>query len=405
MSAPQKILPGEAKPGVVIPIGKTGVVVKTPQKGWAAWFKKHWIQGSAVLAIGLPLVIATLYLGLIASDRYAVEVKFAVRGQETPAIDALGVFGLGGGGGMGSDSYMIVDYVRSRSMFEEVSKSVDVAKMFSASSIDWFSRLDSRQPIERIVEYWGKMINVNYEPSTSIIRVEVSAYDKNDAVKIANAVTAAAEGLINRLSTESRHDALKAATTEVERAEQRQRMLRTAMRKFREKEQISDPVRRAGAQQEMIEKTRNDIQKVETELQAARAFMKDDAPPIIVLKNQKAALAKQIEALQKEIGGDQGGRDAKGEGRGVASMLSSYEELEAERIFAEKAYITALASLERARFEADRKQRFLAMFEKPNLPQEARYPARLRGILEVLVATTILWGLGVLIVLGIREHT
>ena len=171
MNAPQKILPGEAKPGVVIPIGKTGVVVKTPQKGWAAWFKKHWIQGSAVLAIGLPLAIATLYLGLIASDRYAVEVKFAVRGQETPAIDALGVFGLGGGGGMGSDSYMIVDYVRSRSMFEEVSKSVDVAKMFSASSIDWFSRLDSRQPIERIVDYWGKMINVNYEPSTSIIRV------------------------------------------------------------------------------------------------------------------------------------------------------------------------------------------------------------------------------------------
>lgn len=408
MNAPQKSLAGETKAAVVIPIAKPKTATTAVKgRGRLAWLKKRWVSVSAAVCIGLPTLITAIYLGLIASDRYAVEVKFAVRGQETAAMDALGVFGLSSGGSMSGDSYILVDYVRSRGMFEEVSKSVDLRTVYSSGAIDFFSRLDGQQPIERLVEYWGKMTTVNFEPATGIIRVEVSAYDKQDAIKIANAVTGASESLINRLSTESRHDALKAATTEVERAEQRQRMLRTAMRKFREKEQISDPVRRAGAQQELIERSRGELQRIETELQAARAFMKDDAPSIIVLKNQKAALQKQLDTLQKEVGGDTRPGDPAGNAaaKSVASMLSSFEELEAERVFAEKSYLTALASLERARFEADRKQRFLAIFDKADLPEEARYPLRIRGILIVAIGTALLWLLGVLVALGIREHT
>lgn len=408
MNAPQRVPSGDPKPSVIVPIGKVGKPVQVRKKGVAEWLKRRWVRISALVCVALPTVVVALYLGLFASDRYAVEVKFAVRGQETPAMDALGVFGIGGGSSMSGDSYILVDYVRSRGMYEEVSKSIDLTKIYSNSRIDWLSRLSASQPIERTIDYWRKMTVVSYEPSTGIIRVEVSAYEKNEAVEIANAVTAAAESLINRLSTESRRDALKAATVEVERAEQRQRMLRVAMRKFREKEQISDPVRRAGFQQGMIEKSRGELSRIETELQAARAFMKEDAPSIVVLRNQRQALLKQIDTLQKEVGGEAMASvpDTKADApRSVASMLSSYEELEAERVFAEKAYLTSLASLERARLEADRKQRFLAIFEKAELPDEARYPARLRGIMVAAVGAALLWGLGVLLVFGIREHT
>jgi capsular polysaccharide transport system permease protein len=407
MSVPQKALGGEPKPGVVIPIGKPAPTGAVRKKGFAAWLKRHWIRASALLIIGLPTLVTAVYLGLIASDRYAVEVKFAVRGQETPAVDALGVFGLGGGGGnMVGDSYILVDYIRSRSLWEEISKSLDLVSLYSAPHVDWLSRLTPAQPVERTIEYWRRMTQVSYEPATGIIRVEVSAFDKSAAVRISQAVTASAEALVNRLSTESRRDALKAATTEVERAEQRQRMLRNATRKFREREQISDPVRRAGFQQEMIEKSRAELTRVETELQSARTFMKEDAPTIVVLKNQRVALQKQVETLQKEVsGGDAvaAGGDPKG-ARTIATMLSNFEEIEAERHFAEKAYLTSLASLERARLEADRKQRYLAIFEKAEVPDEARYPARLRGVIVTLVASALIWGLLVMMVFGVREH-
>lgn len=401
---------GELQTGVVIPIGRKTSASPERRRSWASWLKFHWMRASAFALIGVPTIVTTILLGFVTSDRYAVEVKFAVRGQETPAIDVLGTLGLGGtGGNMAGDSYILVDYIRSRSMYEEVSSVIKLSEIYSLPSIDWFSRLPKDEKIERSVEYWRQMTRVNYEPATGIIRVEVSAYDPDQAVKISRAVTASAENLVNRLSTESRRDALKAATAEVERAEQRQRLLRDATRRFREKEQISDPIRSAGIQQDAIEKTRSELLKIDTELRATRAFMKDDAPTVIVLKNRRSALERQIEILQREIGesaSTAGGTEKGGVvRRSIASMLSGYEEIEAERQFAEKAYLTSLASLERARLEADRKQRYLAIFEKAAMPDEARYPARLRGIAVVVVFAALIWGLLVLLVLGIREHT
>jgi capsular polysaccharide transport system permease protein len=391
----------------VIPLARRDPAPDKRRRGILSWAKKHWIKASCLLAVVLPTAIATLYIGLIASDRYSVEVKLAVRGQDTPAVDALGILGSFGGGNMTTDAYIMIDYVLGRNMVDELSKNIDLRKIYSKPSIDWFSRLNPDKSVEDTIDYWQKMATAVFEPSTGIIRIEVTAYSPKDAVSLSNAVIASADALINRLSAESRRDALKAATVEVERAEQRQRMLRAAMRKFREEEQIADPVRRAGFQQEMIEKSKAELQRIDTELQTARGFMKDTAPSIMVLKNQRAAAVKQLDSLQREISGDTlGTGQAKGQDsiKAVASMLSTFEELEAERGFAEKAYLTALASLERARYEADRKQRYLAIFEKAELPQDAKYPKRISDIFMIGVAAALLWGLGVFIIMGIREH-
>ena len=395
------------KPGVVIPLGKSRSIPIPRSRGLLSWAKRRWVMASALVCVGLPTLVFSLYLGLFASYRYAVTIKFSVRGQETAAIDMLGVLGtFGGGSGMATDSYILIDYVLGRGMIEDLKSTVDIRKLYSNSSIDWFSRLSENVKIEDVVEYWQKRVTANYEPSTGIIRIEVTAFDPKETLELADAITASSDRLINHLSAESRHDALKAATTEVERAEQRQRMLRAAMRKFREQEQIADPVRRAGFQQEMIEKTKAEITRLDTELQTARGFMKDDAPPIVVLKNQRAALVKQLANLQKEVSGETTSTNEKpGEGtRTVARMLSSYEELEAERLFAEKAYLTALASLERARYEADRKVRYLAIFDKAEMPEEAKYPRILRDIFMAAVGSTLLWLVGLFFIFGAREH-
>ena len=407
MKAQEAISETARKPAVVIPLGKRGSIPIPRSRGLLAWAKRRWIMASALACVALPTLVVALYLLLIASERYAVKVKFAIRGQETPAVDMLGILGnFGGSSGMSADSYILIDYVLGRGMIDDLKNTVDVRALFSKSSIDWLSRMSGNEKIEDVLEYWQKMVSASFEPSTGIIRLEVTAYDPKEAFDLANAITAAADRLINQLSNESRRDALKAATTEVERAEQRQRMLRSGMRKFREQEQIADPVRRAGFQQEMIEKSKAELTRVDTELQAARGFMKEDAPSIVVLKNQRAALLKQLAVLQREVSGEAAAtseKQADGK-RTVARMLSSYEELEAERIFAEKAYLTALASLERARYEADRKVRYLAIFETAAMPEEAKYPRIARDITMIALAATILWGIGLFFVFGAREH-
>jgi len=99
-----------------------------------------------------------------------------------------------------------------------------------------------------------------------------------------------------------------------------------------------------------------------------------------------------------------GSAAAPGDRSAVASMLSTFAKLETEREFAQQAYTAALASLERARAEADRTQRYLAVFVEPRPPEEALYPEVPRGILTTLLLSALAWALGVLVFYGVREH-
>lgn len=370
---------------------------------------RNWGVVSILLVVALPLIVTALYLFAIASDRYAVEVRFAVRSQETTALDALGVLGgmAGGSSSTGGDSYILVDYLRSRQLIDDLKDTIDLKSAYSKDDIDLLSRFSSHGTNAELTEYWRKMTRAYFDSSTGIVNVETSAFTAAESLKIAEGMTKQAALLVNRLSSEARTDALKAAEDEVARAEQRQRFLRAATRKFREQEQIADPVRRAGFQQEMVEKFKAELNRIDTELASIRPFMKDDAPSVTVLKSQRSAITQQIATLERQIGGEPnpaGAVAGANQQRTTASMLSSFEELEAERVFAEKSYMTALASLEHARLEADRKHRYLAVYVAPKLPDEAIYPAKLHT-LSVVAATAILaWLIGWLLFLGVREH-
>jgi capsular polysaccharide transport system permease protein len=67
-------------------------------------------------------------------------------------------------------------------------------------------------------------------------------------------------------------------------------------------------------------------------------------------------------------------------------------------------YKTKEGVLEQARLEADRKQRYLTVTVKPNLPDEAIKQEKLTGILTVLLLSFLFWGIGSLSVAAIRDH-
>ena len=64
-----------------------------------------------------------------------------------------------------------------------------------------------------------------------------------------------------------------------------------------------------------------------------------------------------------------------------------------------------IAALETARSEAQRQQLYLERLVRPNLPDDAVEPRRLRSIATVLILSLIAWGVVSLLVASIREHT
>ncbi|MTI16711.1 lipopolysaccharide biosynthesis protein [Rhodobacteraceae bacterium RKSG542] len=386
-----------------------GVGLRPQQK------RRRAVALSFALAVLLPALLGTLYFAFIASDRYSASVGFAVRGVEAGAVggDFLGALtGVASSGSTTTDSYILMDYLRSREVVERLSKDMGLREHYSDANVDFLYRLDPAIPIEGFVGYWDWMINTSFDSTSSIITVEVEAFSADEAFNLASLVLNYSEGLVNTLSENVRRDAVRFAEEEVSRAELRLRMIRGRMREFRENKSALDPTKNAEVQIELVAQLERQLIDTRSRLATLVGTIDESSPTLRQLRKQEAALLEQITLKQAEIAGPSGHSQAgtSGDSNGdrlntsLSSMLASYEELLIEQEFAQQAYTAAMAGLERSRAEADRQQRYLAVFQAPSKPETAIYPRRTTNSLLLFGVLLALWSLGLLLTYSIRDH-
>ena len=389
-----------------MPIGETESQAQSVGSAPSAQRRRRRILAwTLALFVALPTLLATLYFGLIASDQYAVEVRFAVRGSNgTQSGDLLGVFsGIpASSGSTVTDSYIVIDYMQSRELIDKLDSRIGLKKIYTRPDVDYLSRFDASLSAEEFVKYWRKMLKASFDSASQVVAVEVKAFAAEEAKLVAATLLEFSEELINDLSARARTDAVKNAQQEVKRMEDRLKLQRTALRSFRDTEQEFDPTKQAESRYAILAKLEEELTKSRARRSNLQSFMSKDAPNIIVLNNEIAALERQLLLERAKLG-----KGSEGEVRTretLGGLVANYEELVVDREFAEKAYVSALSSLDRARVDADRQQRYVAAFVRPTLPQEPLYPKRILAICSVFGIAIVLWSLGVLMVYAIRDH-
>lgn len=358
---------------------------------------------SFVLCVIMPLIAATAYYAAIATDRFASRAGFSIRGIDTSAgIDGIGALtGLASSGSTTSDSYIVLSYLASRELVEAVDDQLDLRGAYSASDVDLLSRLPPDANVEDFLIYWKMRINTQFDPSSGIIEFEVQSFSQEHARDIADAVLGLTQALVNDLSANARSDALKFAREEVELQEVRLRNALGAIRDFRVSEQSVDPSASAALEIQLIASLESRLIDINARISALRQTLDEDAPSLNALRRNSEALAAQIVERRQAIGSnllDDAGISA------VTQQLALYEELEVERSLAQQAYASALVSLEQARRDADRQQRYLAIHLRPQVAQSAEYPRSLRNMLVLSFALLAAWGIGALLTYSVRDH-
>ncbi|WP_102505128.1 capsule biosynthesis protein [Salinivibrio kushneri] len=365
------------------------------------WKNRNNKQRSFIIVVLLPTFFAAIYYAFIASGQYVVESQFSVKGNEMQQLDLLsGIAGVPSQGGSATDSYIVQDYIHSVDMLNALSKNIDVVKLFNPEHADWWARLGAKTTQEERVDYWKKMVTAAYDPTTTIITLTVRTFSAADSKMLAEQIIQQSEWLVNQLSERSRTDDLAFARAEVDRAEARVSKARKAMNEFRTANQNLDPTQSATAQMMLIGELEGQLAKAQTELSSLLSYMGADAPAVKNVKRNIKALNNQIEYQKNHLTGTEtnNGETA------LTNVFAQYEPLLVEREFAEKAYTSALASLESARVEASRKHRYLSTFVEPTLPDEAIEPRRFRSVITVFLASLLVWAIGLLGGGIIREH-
>ena len=123
----------------------------------------------------------------------------------------------------------------------------------------------------------------------------------------------------------------------------------------------------------------------------------ESSPILIQLERRREAIQAQVDTRRAAVG-------SASENTASADNLDLFEGLQIEQTFAQQRYASALTSLEQARIDADRLQRYLAVFSEPLPPQEAVYPRRVRNTILMIVASFMSWVIGTLLVYAVRDH-
>lgn len=237
------------------------------------------------------------------------------------------------------------------------------------------------------------------------MQVDVKAFDPRQAREIAQFIVNQSDNLVNSLSLSARNDVLRAAQDEVLAGEARLAKARAALRDYRDKSQEISPEEGAKLAVQLIGSLEQQLTQLNADLATAKSQMSEDTPRIRVLKTRIESLEQQLAVERQRLGtGEKKAVANDPDAPDVAGRIAEFEELETEREFAERAYTAALSSLEKARIEANNRQRYLALFIEPTLSEMAQYPARLLNALLATLGLLFAWGIGVMSYYNIRDR-
>ena len=273
--------------------------------------------------------------------------------------------------------------------------------MYSTPKADWFSRFNAKKPIERFVKYWEGMSDVSIRMPAGIVDLKVRAFNPEDARRVTQASLDLCEALINDLNDRINRDAVSNAEQELQRTSQRLAQALAALEKARNASGILDTSQTASSLEKLANDTRSALLRMQGEYATQLKYVTEAAPQMRELKSRIDATQAQIVEIESKL---TSARTSANDEATVSGAMTTFGELDLEKQIAERLYAGAAASLELARFAAERKMMYLKAFVSPVAAQEPQYPKRV--LYPALIFVGCLTGWGLLCALGItvRNH-
>jgi capsular polysaccharide transport system permease protein len=364
---------------------------------------RHWAMlASFVLIVLAPLALTVWYLYSRAADQYHSEVAFSIRSEEGGSAGAMGILGALTqiGSGSASDADILFEYIRSQKIVEEIDPEIDLRAIFRKAAHDPVFTLGHNPSIEALVDEWHRKVEVGYDSKGGIIHVRAYAFTPQDAQKITQAVLVHAGAMVNRLSDQAREDAVRFARQALTETESHLRTVRQQLADFRRDNRIVDPKADAAGQMGLLNALQGQLAQALVDRDVMLSYADAGDQRVIQVNRRIDAITERIEAERASLGIP----GAAGSASALPDVLSTYEELQVDLEFANKAYVQTLAGLAAASAEARRQSRYLAPHIQPTLASSSLYPRR--ALLSGLTGLFLLlgWGIIMIIYYNVRDN-
>ena len=349
------------------------------------------------LGVGVPTLLAALYFGAIVTPRYESVTSFTIQSADGGApASALQMLISNVPGTSGRDVMLVQEYIRSRDMVRHLVENHGYVAHYSSDEADLISRLDADASFEEVYGYYLDHVHVEHDTASGVLTLQVQAFSRDKAFELGQAILAHSESMVNALSASAREDRIALSQQELRRAEERLTKARGALRELQSERGDFNPVASAEAVLQVRSRLEAELAIARAELSTVTATMPRTSPEVVAARRRVSALQQQIDQQSSRLVGD--GDES------LNADLAQFEPLVIEKEFAQRAYESALTSMELARVDASRQHRYLVRIAGPSRPDDSSHPRFWYAVLTVLVLSFALLGVGTLLLASIREH-
>ncbi|MBF9035048.1 capsule biosynthesis protein [Rhodobacterales bacterium HKCCE2091] len=318
----------------------------------------------------LPTAIAAFYFFRMATPLYATSTEFVLQKAESAGA-AGGLGSLFGGTSFATqqDSIAVQSYLESREAMLRLDEEHDFRGHFSAPGIDPLTRLAEGATDEDMYRVYLRNLDVGYDPTEGLIRMEVRAADPETSQRFAEALIGYAEERVDHMSQRLREDQMSGARESYIEAEER--MIQAQQRVLELQEQ-----RGVLSTEAEVSTLFTQISTFELQLQEERLRLAELLSVARPNETRVEVSRQNIERLENIIADLRGGMTT-ADGEGDVSLARISSELvvaQADLETRQMILAQALQQQETARIEANRQSLYLSISVFPVAPDAAAYP-------------------------------
>ncbi len=322
--------------------------------------------GRLAMFVILPTIAAGYYFFVMATPMYGTKSEFVIQQAEASGGGGLGSLFQGTGLANQTDSTTVQSYMTSREAFLRLDADHGFTEHFSDPNIDAIQRLDVDATREDAYAVYQDHIQIGYDPTEGILKMEVIAADPLKSQEFSEALIGYAEEQVDQLTQRVRDDQMAGATTNYNTALQRRDEALAILVAAQADSGTSAIGAEPAALQQRITTLQIELDQERINLASLEALSNPLPSRVEAAEAVIALLEGQISALRAEL--------SSGSSGSVVSNEAALRVAEENYAFEVANVQAALAQLDSARIEANKQVRYLSVSVAPIAPDEATYP-------------------------------
>lgn len=363
------------------------------------WLAPPLLRRRTFSVAGVAILMAIVYWGMIASDRYVSEAQIIIERTDMSAGSAMDLGSLltGAAGGSRADQLLLRTHLLSVDMLNKLDAQLDLRSHYSDPSHDFLSRMWGKDRAEEwFHKHYLSRTSIEFDDYAGVLVIRVQAYDAKMAHAIAATLVSEGERFMNELGHAMARDQVAFLERQVSEMGQKVIAERQALLTFQNTNGMLSPQSAAKAIQTAINQLEALLTEAKTRRTALLGYLSPQAPSVVEIDMQVSAIERQITQEQSRL--------TSPKGKTLNSAVEAYQRMELSAKFAEDVYKTALVAMEKGRIEAVRSRKKVAVLQAPTVPQYPWEPRRVYSILVFVISALVIAGIIHLFAAIIRDH-